>query len=236
MKKSGLIALSAMLVAGSALASNTGFKLNYPLKFTTATASNQNWMSAPTFYFPNGNVSVALQNAVDMCKDLNDFVVSNPPAKVLTVGKWDTVNEVNVTQQCVSNKNAFNLVAGEGYAVVPVAANIVVNIVGSNNDTFAPNKGGTATYPLQFSTPTASNLNWVSVPYHTTADNAVQLCGAWNQQTSNNISQVVKWDTTNEINVAQQCVSFKNAFNLVPGEGYAAVPLIAGQAISWNVY
>jgi len=230
MRKSAFMALGVVLVAGSALASNTGFKLNYPLTFA---ASKTNWVSFPTFYFPNGNVSVTQQNSLDVCHDMNDFQAT--PGKVASVTRWQTLAGTALGQPCVSPKAIYNIVAGEAYSLAPVAANIVVNIVGSNNDAFAPNKGGVAVYPLQ-QVAGGSNLNWVSVPYHATADNSFDLCQQWNTQTGNKIGSVQKWISTNDTALGQPCVSPKNIYNLVPGEGYAVVPTTTGVSISWNVY
>ena len=238
MKKSGIIALGAMLVAGAASASNTGFKLNYPLQFF-ANNSNTNWMSLPTFYFPNGNVSVSQQNAIDLCADLNDFSTANPRPKVATVVKWLVSTQVPQGQSCTNvTKLAFNLVAGEGYAAVPVGPGIVVNVVGSNNDAYAPNKGGTSTYALQHFA-TNSNTNWHSVPYHIQADNAIDLCRMYNGAPANGskVATVVKWLVSSQVPQGQSCTNVtKLAFNLVPGEGYAAVPASAGQTLAWDVY
>jgi len=234
MKKSAILALGAMLVAGSALASNTGFKLNYPLQFQ-AGRTNTNWLSLPLFYFPNGNVSVTTQNSLDLCSDLNDFVAGGP--KVTSVVKWLVTTQVAQPQSCTgTTKLAFNIIKGESYAAVPSGAGQVVNIVGSMDDTYAPNKQGTARYPLQY-VAGGTNTNWVSVPYHTTADNALDLCAQWNAQTGSKVPSVVKWLVTTQVAQPQSCTgTTKLAFNVVPGEGYAAVPSAAGVSIGWNVY
>ena len=234
MKKSAFVALGAMLVAGSALASNTGFKLNYPLGYN-ATGSNQNWVSFPLFYFPNGNVSVTQQNSVNVCADLNDFQTGTP--KVTQLVKWVTATSQPLVQFCATtSKAAYNITPGEAYSAVPPGPGIVVNIVGSNNDAFAPNKGGTTTYPLTYAVP-GSNQNWVSVPYHVVADNSVELCGMFQAQTGSKISQVVKWVTVQSQPLVQFCATVsKAAYNVTPGEAYSVVPTAAGLAIGFNVY
>src|SRR5437870_13159235 len=55
MRKSSALALSLALFAGPALASNTGFKLNFTLQRPGKVTGN-NWVSFPYFYYPNGNV------------------------------------------------------------------------------------------------------------------------------------------------------------------------------------
>lgn len=233
MKKSALLAMGAMLVGGAASASNTGFKLNFPLAFISPTQPALNWMAYPTFYYPNGDTTATTQNSVDLCRDLNDFATT--PAKVASVQIWQPLNGRAVAQACTNPKAAFTLTPGEGYAVVPLTANVVVNVVGSANDEYAPNKGGTLRYPLQFQLGIIT-LNWVSVPYHSIADNSVDLCREWNLQTGDKISSVQIWQPTNGRAVAQACSTQKLAFVITPGEAYAAVPNAAGANIGFDSY
>lgn len=233
MKKSAYIALGALLVAGSAMASNTGFKINFPLEWR-AGGTNTNWLALPLFYFPNGNVSATSQNSIDLCQDLNDFSVP-PGTRVGTVVRWNVTSQTASPQGCNSTKLSFNLVKGEAYAAVPTGANIVVNIVGSMDDTYAPNKNGTARYPLQYA-PGGTNTNWVSVPYHTLANNSVELCDQWGAMTGNQIGSVVRWNVLGQTAGQQNCSSTKLQFNVTPGEAYAAVPSAAGVQIGFDVY
>jgi hypothetical protein len=235
MKKSGLVALGAMLVAGSALASNTGFKLNYPLVFG-AGSTNTNWISPPFFYFPNGNVNQPQQNSIDMCADLNDFAL--PPAKVTQLIKWNPTSATSVTQNCGTiTKVAFNLAVAEAYAAVPPGAGIVVNIVGSMNDAYAPNKGGATRYPLQFQAG-STNTNWTSFPYHLIGDNSLDVCAMFTAQLgAGKIPQLIKWNPDSATSVTQNCsTTTKMAFVTAPGEAYAIVPQGTGLAVGFDVY
>jgi len=236
MKKLGFMALGAMLVAGSALASNTGFKLNYPLQFQAGNASNLNWISFPLYYYPNGNVASTLETSVDLCNDLNDFSTANPPPKVLTMTQWVPGAQIAKTQGCGTLKVAFNLTPGEAYAATPPAAGQVVNIVGSMNDAYAPNKAGASRIPLVYVPGNASNLNWTSLPYHSTADNAIDLCTQWQAHSGNKIATVTQWVTTQQIAKTQGCGSPKNVFNVTPGEAYAISPNATGALIGFDVY
>src|ERR1044072_4392381 len=69
MKNTAYLAAAVMLVAGTASASNTGFKLNKSLDFAGTASTNNNWLSFPTFYFPDGNVNNAAQTSVGACRD-----------------------------------------------------------------------------------------------------------------------------------------------------------------------
>lgn len=229
MRKSAFMALGAVLIAGTALASNTGFKLNYPLQ---SAGSKTNWVSFPLFYFPDGNINRVLQNSKDICADMNDFVT--PPAKVGTVTQWLTLSRVGLGQSCTSPKVAFNITKGEAYSLVPIGANTVVNIVGAQDDAYSRNKGGTTTYPLKFATGAA--LNWVSVPYHTTADNSIDLCRQFGSMTNNQIGTVARWVGTTDVTLGQSCTSPKLAFNVTPGEAYGVFPNVAGLNINFDVY
>jgi hypothetical protein len=232
MKKSGLVALGAMLVAGSALASNTGFKLNYPLVFTPG-STNTNWISLPYFYYPNGNLTAGPQTANDLCADLNDFDTSNP--KVRQVIKWNPSTATSITQNCGS-KQAFNLAVGEGYAVVPSGPGKVVNIVGAMDDEYAPNKGGSVRLPLQFQ-PGSTNTNWLSVPYNVMAENSVELCSMLGAQVgTGNVAQIVRWLPSVGAPMVQSCASVKLAFNLAAGEAYALIPSRTGVAVAFDVH
>jgi len=229
MKKTILV-LCLVLVAGVAFASNTGFKLNYNLRQSTiAGASNENWLSLPYFYFPNGNVGQTPQTCEDLCRDLNSPTPKDN-SKVGQVIHYDTVNDAAITKTCSSAGTVvpFSLVAGVGYSVKPRADNTVVDIVGSHDDTYAPNKGGTNCYTIPMTTVAGgSNTALVSPPYHSLANNSEDLCRALNTPTAKDnskVGQVVRYDTVNDAAITKTCSSAGtvNPFDLVPGEGYGA--------------
>lgn len=241
MKKLFALTLGVVLVAGSALASNTGFKLNYTLRQAkTAGGSNVNWVSVPFFYYANGNVGDP-EKAKDLCWDLNEGNLTAPP-KVNTVYKWDVLNDKAISFGCTSPASLptnFPLVSGEGYAAKPVADNIVVNIVGSHDDSYAPNKLNTKGYLLhQGLRPGSSNVNWTAIPYHSTANNAKDLCTQINTPTQL-INTMYRWDTLNDKAVSFGCSSpatLPTNFALIPGEGSAMKPVVDPADIRIPVY
>jgi len=238
MKKTAFLGLGLMLVAGSALASNTGFKLNYPLVFnpTSTGFSNNNWVSTPYFYFPNGNVGQIGQNSIDFCRDLNG---GPGTAKVTQVIQFNSSTDLPKVQSCSSGFKAFDLKAGEGYSIKPFSAGITVDIVGSHDDTYAPNKTSPPTlYPLVFNPTTTgfSNNNWFSVPYHSKANNSLDACNELKVLTGDQVSQVIQFNSSTDLPKVQSCASGFKAFDLKPGEGYSVKPKIAGVSIGLDVY
>jgi len=224
--KKPILVLCLVLVAGVALASNTGFKLNYNLRQSAiAGASNENWVAVPYFYFPNGNVGQTPQSAEDFCRDLNSPTPKDN-SKVGQVVRYDTVNDAAQTKFCNNTVPVFNLIAGEGYSLKPRADNTVIDIVGSHDDTYAPNKGGTKCFSVaQTSVSGGSNIALISVPYHSIANNSEDLCRALNSPTpkdNTKIGQVVRYDTVNDAAATKFCNNTVNLFDLVPGEGYGA--------------
>lgn len=235
MKKTFFLAASFVLVAGAALASNTGFKLNYPLNFTTG-LSNNNLVSFPTFWYPNGQVGQP-QTSQDACLDFNNNTPKDA-SRVAAVVRFDALADAPKTKSCLNTISAFGIVSGESYALIPAKAGVVVDIVGSNDDNMSPNKGGTASYPLQFTTG-LSNNNWASVPYHSKADTSQDLCVELNNNTpkdASNVAAVVRFDSLADAPKTKSCLNTISAFNLTPGEGYIFVPAAAGKNVAFNVY
>jgi hypothetical protein len=217
MKKAIVLTAGLVLVAGVALASNTGFKLNYPL-VTAAGTSSSNWVSFPYFYFPNGNVG-ASQTAKDMCIDFNGGAGDGT---VKSVSKWITGNDQPQTKNCINPLVGFTVAPGEAYNVQPnpAAGAVVLAIVGSHDDTFSANKLGGNDVTVEYA-PGTSSSNWISVPYHTIADNAIDLCVAVNGAPKDEhiLAAVSRWVSTNDQPQTKNCISPLLGFTLTPGEG-----------------
>lgn len=223
----GLIAGLA-LVTGSALASNTGFKLNFPL---VNGPTSTNWVSVPFFYYPNGLVGTP-QFANDICVDLNGPL---PASEVSRIVKWNAATDTPTTKGCSSTIPSFGLVAGEAYAFVPAKTGVTIAIVGSHDDSYSAIKGGTNTIPLVVG-PTSTN--WISVPYHSTADNAQMLCLEQNGPTQPppNVLRIVKWNAATDTPTTKGCTSTIASFTVTPGEGYAFIPNGPGKSVQFEVY
>ena len=234
MRKITLLGLGLAFIAGTALASNTGFKLNYPL-FWSMTKSHNNWVSVPYFYFPNGNVGQTPQNSVDFCKDLNG---GTSPTKVAYAIRYNSALDQPKTQNCGTTIKAFDLVAGEGYSIKPIIPGITIDLVGSHDDTFAPNKNGSptvGTYPLVFTAGKSQN-NWFSVPYHSKANNSIDVCTQFAAQTGSKVPFFIRYNSALDQPKTQNCGTTIKAFDLVPGEGYSVKPATTGLKVGLDVY
>ena len=99
--------------------------------------SNNNLVSLPCFFHPNGNVNQSPQNSLDLCRDANN---GGPPSRVPSVIRYITSFDVPKTQSCGTTIKAFDLTPGEGYSIHPAGPGIVIDLVGAHDDSFAPNK------------------------------------------------------------------------------------------------
>jgi len=242
MRKTSALALGLVLVAGTALASNTGFKLNYTLRKPGTTTGN-NWVSPPYFYYPNGNVSTTtVQNAIDFCNDVNEFQPNAP--KVKQIFRYNPLTDKALNQSCVSTIKVYDLKVGETYSLIPTADNIVVNLVGSHDDKYAKNKTptGTSLYFLRKPTASLTGNNWVSVPYHALANNSVDLCKDSNNlqfsdpPTAPIVKQIFRYNPLTDKALVQSCTSAIRSYDIVPGEGYSMIPANDNVGISISVY
>lgn len=235
MKKALAITVGLMFVAGIALASNTGFKLNYPLQVGPGGTSNANWVSFPYFWFPNGLVGTA-QGSFDACTDFNG---APPPAAtvVFSITEIDPATDIPNTQFCVTPIPIFDLTPGQGYLLVPQGPAQTIAIVGSHDDNFAANKGGTTSFPLIWNPAPRSNNNLVSIPYHTIANNDQEICTELNGGAGDAIIfSIVRFDTANEVPETHFCAAPFTQFPLTPGEGYSLVPNGGPQTVQFDVY
>jgi hypothetical protein len=194
-------ALIVSLAAGPALASNTGFKLNYPM------LTGNNFLSVPFFYFPDGNVNNPTQNTVDTCNDLG--VDGGGDCTVTSITHFTTSGPQ--AYSCGSPIGFYDLTVGEGL-VVNVGGDCTANIVGSHDDNYSLNKGSSL-----LSLMTGNNL--MSVPYHVMANDSSELCDAIN----NNFGSGTDLSTVTHFTAlgpqAYSCGSPIGMYDLVPGEG-----------------
>jgi hypothetical protein len=121
MKRTFAVALGLLLVAGAAAASNTGFKLNFPLDFTPG-LTNSNIVAFPFFYFPNGDVGDPTQDSLDLCFDMNNGV-KGAADQVVSVTRFDAGTGSPTTQDCLDTSfPQFPVTPGEGYIYTPAGA------------------------------------------------------------------------------------------------------------------
>jgi len=204
-----ILIFCSVFVAAIAIGSNMGFKLNYSLA-TNAAGNNINWVSLP--YFDNYSV------AEDICTDVN----GDCPSAATQVAYFDTANNADSIHTCGSAKNNFAINAGIGYAV-SVASACTWKIVGSHDDSYDSTNG------VSFATNAAgNNINWRSIPYHTQAAAAENLCTEINTACSNIVSQIAYFDTANNADSIHTCGSAKNNFTIAPGKGISISVTAAG--------
>jgi hypothetical protein len=195
------LAVAAVLAGGGALlASNMGFKLNYPLTQTTGGTSNgNNTISLP--YNPQVGVSTA--------KTLMDDIGS---ASVFFIQRYiKSINTFETYTGRVGSPNVSWTLANEGYVV---RMNTTVNyiVVGSHNPTMSIGL-------TQSSGGTSNGNNWLSFPYHHTANTAKQLMDDIGSASVFFIQRYIKSINTFETytgRVGSPNVSWTNA----PGEAY----------------
>jgi len=98
-------------------------------------------------------------------------------------------------------------------------------LVGSHDDSYDSTLG------VSFLTNAAgNNINRISVPYHTQAAAAENLCTEINSACSNIVSSIKYFDTANNTDITHSCGSTKNNFSITPGTGYAAIVTAAGSS------
>jgi hypothetical protein len=246
--KAATLTLGLVMVAGPALASNTGFKLNFTLRKGTATTSGNNFVSVPTFWFPTGTVGVP-GNSLDACVDLNEGDRFNTP-KVTQIIRHLRDSGVFKTQNCSASPLVppiFNIIPGEAYSVKATVDGTVINIVGSNDDDYSkPPKcsgAGCKFFTLRKQGPTTlAGNNFVSVPYHVKANNSLDLCVDTNEGDRFNavkVIQVIRFDTVADAFKTQSCkapAAIPAIFNVVPGEGYSFKTDVDNTTINFDVY
>jgi len=196
MKKFLLVML--VLAASSALlASNMGFKLTYAL--TKVGNAQMNWVSLP-YYWGTG------ATASTVCTDIG--------ANATQVSHWVKATETYEDWLCGSGTD-FTIAPGEAIMVkVSTATNWV--IVGSHNPSQTVNLQKLGN----------SQMNWVSVPYHTTRTNASGIC----TDVGVNATQVSHWVRATEQFEDWLCGSGTD-FTITPGEG---VMVKVSTATTWT--
>jgi hypothetical protein len=194
-------ALVICLVAGPAMASNTGFKLNLEM------GVGNNFISTPYFYFPNGDINAPEQNAQDACGDLG--VPGGGDCELVNITHFTASGPFTAT--CGSPFQNFVLMAGEGL-VVNSSNDCTANIVGSHDDNYTFGRGS-STVPLR----TGNTL--VSVPYHVVAVNAQDLCTFTNNNWGGGSDLVNVTHFTASGPFTATCGSPFQNFDIVPGEG-----------------
>jgi len=220
------VALCAILAAGGILASNMGFKLNYPLNKTGTAGSKSGTSTLSLPYFRQ----TGLNDSIGLIQDIEG--VPGPTfSKVISVSKFleGTDSLQTYTGRMGSPGANFLLVAGEGYRV-QMSGDVNYIVVGSHDPSLAvalDQPGGTS----------KSGTNDYAPPYNITAATSVDLIKdieAVPGPTFGKVISVSKFLTTSDSlqTYTGRMGSPGANFTLVPGESYrvqmsVAVPYIA---------
>src|SRR5262245_33834286 len=131
------VALCAILAAGGILASNMGFKLNYPLNKAGTGGSKTGTSTISLPYFRQ----TGLNDSLELIKDIEG--VSVPPfSKVVSISKFiEGTDALQVYTGRMGSPGAnFTLAAGEGYRV-QMSADVNYIVVGAHDPISPANLG-----------------------------------------------------------------------------------------------
>ncbi|HET8947783.1 MAG TPA: hypothetical protein VFQ07_12445 [Candidatus Polarisedimenticolia bacterium] len=204
-----VLVAAAMVVAGGVVtASNTGFKMNKPLAPSGAGQIGNNWTSVP-YFNPYGNVGAfCSQTGLITSGTLRD-----------TVADIDPVTGVTTTVTCgTAGANGRAIVAGRGIRIrrpSTVVGTTSIIIVGSHNPSQSitvPDAGTGAVGTL-----------WFSVPYHTTAVTAADLCLSSGLTSSGTLrATIARLNATNGVTTTVTCgTAGAGTLSLTLGEAVA---------------
>jgi len=215
-KRLAVFALLAavVLVAGPALASNTGFKLNYGT--AAGLYRGNNLVSVPQFYYPDGNKDNAVQDTRAFCTDLATGTCS---VARITKFNWNGTANSPAFYTCGAPGGYFNLKENEGYFVELNAApgTCTLDIVGSADDLYDYIKNP---MPNGLQMSLHKTNNFVAVPYHVQAVDTKALCLDLQASQPGNISPTRITELRALGPVFYTCGAPGGFFNLVPGKGY----------------
>ena len=197
-----LVGVTALLLAGGLMASNMGFKLNFPLVGSndSASISGTNYMGMPY------NQQVGINNARDLFLDIGGV------QSISQHRKFDDLFEFYTASNTSIPPNGFAINAAEGY-IVKLPDNTPYVVVGSHDPGLTVALVGAA------DPGSISGTNYYTHPYHGVAANAKDLfleMGAGIQS----LSQHRKFDDLFEFYTASNSSIPPNGFLLSPGEAY----------------
>jgi hypothetical protein len=193
------VALAVVLAAGGLLASNMGFKLNYPLTAPGAgSLTGTNTLALPDNRQAGVNAASTLMNDITLLNTTNvqKFLEASDGLQVYTGRKGSGPD--------------FALATGEGY-LVKMTTTVNYIVVGSHDPAFANalNAPGAGS---------ASGTNLFSYPYHSTATTASALQNDVGLANVTNVQKFLK--ATDGLQVYTGRKGSGPDFALVPGEAY----------------
>ena len=204
-----VLVAAAMIVAGGVVtASNTGFKHNHALTQAGAGQIGSNWTSIP-YFNPYGNAGAfCTQTGLITSGGLRDTILDVNPA---------TGAPSSVTCGTAA-ANSLALTPGRGVRIrrpTTVVGTTSIIIVGSHNPSLSitvPDAGAGAIGTL-----------WFSVPYHTTAVTAADLCASSGLTSAGGLrATIARLNPTTGASTTVTCgTAAASTLNLVLGEAVA---------------
>jgi hypothetical protein len=191
----------ACVMASGLIASNMGFKLNYPLTAVGAGSNSGTNVLALPF---NRQSGVDTANAL-----MNDMVLANVANVQRFLEATDTLE--TYTGRKGSPAVDFGLVPGEAY-YVRMNAPVDYIVVGSHDPSLSVSLDAAGAG-------SNSGTNFFAAPYHTTSLTAFDLMNDINFASVQNVQRFLEATDTLETYTGRKGTPAGN-FNLVPGEGY----------------
>ena len=191
-----VVALAAVLVTGGLVASNMGFKLNYPLKKAAVGVSKSGTQSIGLPY----NRQVGIDTAQDLFKDIQSSGIT-----IQNIQRYDILTDQNAVY--ASGTANYGLDKAAGY-LVKVASNGDYIIVGSHDPSFTVNLKAAAGGVSK------SGTQRYAHPYHGVSASAKELF----QELTPEVQNVQRYDSVTDQN--QVYASGTADFALAPGQSY----------------
>ena len=211
-----VVALAVVIATGGLVASNMGFKLNYPMLASGAGSASGN----QTLGLPY-NRQVGIETAADLFKDIGTTISScglNACNCLSTISRYDTADDVLIAYAC----------SGFDYALEPgtgLLIKVLENqggdyiVVGSHNPATVINIAcpGNAAAPATCcgSANCSGNERYVH-PYHAVSATAAELMNELGG--FNFVSTISRYDTASDTLVAYSANGFD--YPLVAGQSY----------------
>ncbi|MFC2172130.1 hypothetical protein ACFLU6_05800 [Acidobacteriota bacterium] len=203
--------VTAYNVNGETEALNWAFRLNYRVEFFPGSLNNQP-ISLPYLYYPSAFPILSPVNDEDLCWDTGD------PPKTQGISRWDQPRSWYY-HSCGSVLKYRVLSAAESYVLNPYET-FTFHIVASHDPDYEP--GGSKYFPL-YCPPGSYCNNWISVPYHSMATTAQELCDELISR-GHDIRTVNKWFADQDTYFIKTCGSSIRDFDLTPGLGIMIQP------------
>jgi hypothetical protein len=202
------VGLAAVLVAGGLVASNMGFKANYPLDGPGVNGSATGVQTLGLPYNPQTNLLVAGDLIADINADAGSAVVASVSRFVRTTDQLESYTGFSGVD--------FSITPGDGYYVALTAvAPVNYIIVGSHNPSLA--------YPLDGpgTNGSATGTQLWSYPFHGLASNADELILEINTAGGGSVVASVSRFVRTTDNLESYTGFSGVNFSLNPGEAYS---------------